>query len=117
MPGPQPYRSIVRSSLRLGGGDDNTVRHILATFRAGNDQDAAKLRQAVAASDMFQVTHCAHRMLGASRMVGAQEFAGVCEQIHYASRAGDWNIVNDCMQAFEREWERLNAYFDSVVSG
>jgi CheY-like chemotaxis protein len=96
------------------GGDAATVRDILAAFRAANDKDAANLRQAVAGSDTFQVTHSAHRMLGAGRMVGARDFAFVCAQIDRASRAGDWNAVHEAMRAFEGEWNRLHAYFESL---
>jgi CheY-like chemotaxis protein/anti-sigma regulatory factor (Ser/Thr protein kinase) len=96
------------------GGDAATVRDILAAFRAANDKDAANLRQAVAASDTFQVTHSAHRMLGAGSMVGARDFAFVCERIDHASRAGDWKAIHEGMQAFEREWGRLHDYFESL---
>jgi HPt (histidine-containing phosphotransfer) domain-containing protein len=96
------------------GGSEGVVRDILATFRAANDKDSARLRQAVAGQDMPQVTHCAHRMLGAGSMVGARDFALACERIDHASRAGDWDDVNEGMQAFEREYSRLNAYFESL---
>ena len=96
------------------GGDPATVRDILRAFRDANDKDAANLRQAVAGSDTFQVTHSAHRMLGAGRMVGARDFAFVCAQIDRASRAGDWNAVHEAMRAFEGEWNRLHAYFESL---
>jgi PAS domain S-box-containing protein len=96
------------------GGDAATVRDILTAFRAANDKDTATLRQAVAASDTFQVTHSAHRMLGAGSMVGARDFAFACERIDRASRAGDWKAVHEGMQAFEREWTRLHAYFESL---
>jgi hypothetical protein len=46
-------------------------------------------------------------------MVGAAGFAAACEQIDTAGRAGDWKMVLAGMRAFEREWMRLGAYFDS----
>lgn len=96
------------------GGDAKTVRGILATFRAGNDEDAAKLREAVAARDGFRIAHSAHRMLGASRMVGALDFAQVCEQIDQATHVDDLNTVRARMEAFERERTRLIAYIESL---
>jgi PAS domain S-box-containing protein len=95
------------------GGDVAIVRKILADFRAFTQADAAKLRQAMAAGDMSQVTHSAHRMLGASSMVGARGLALACEQIDHASRAGHLNAVEAGMLAFARELERLEAYFNS----
>ncbi|MDB5882623.1 MAG: hypothetical protein JWP43_2501 [Ramlibacter sp.] len=96
------------------GGDAAKVRDILAAFRTANDKDAADLRQAVAGSDTFQVTHSAHRMLGAGSMVGARDFAFVCAQIDHASRAGDWKGIHEAMRAFEEEWNRLHVYFESL---
>jgi hypothetical protein len=53
-------------------------------------------------------------MSGASRMVGALDFAAVCEQMDHASRAGDWDAVDACIPAFECECKRLDDYFKSL---
>ena len=95
------------------GGDESNVRTILAEFRLANDRDANMLRRAVAANDISQATHAAHRMLGASKMVGAEDFAIVCEHLDVACRANDWETVMESMAAFEEECLRLNAYIDT----
>ncbi|HSV34010.1 MAG TPA: response regulator [Ramlibacter sp.] len=95
------------------GGDARTVGEILATFRRTCDEDAPGLGEAVAAGDTARVTHFAHRMGGASKMVGALGFAAACEYIDRASRTGDWNAVLAGMPAFEEERMRLAAYFNS----
>ncbi|MBP6701987.1 MAG: response regulator [Vicinamibacteria bacterium] len=99
---------------RISGGDPSTERDILADFRRVNDEDAAALDRAVAATDGAQVTHSAHRMLGASRMVGAPAFASVCETIEHASREGDWTRITASMAPFHLEWNRLNTYLDTA---
>ena len=116
-----PFHEIVssppvdRSVLeKISGGDPSTERHILADFRRVNDEDAAALDRAVAATDGAQVTHAAHRMLGASRMVGAPAFASVCETIEHASREGDWTTIAASMAPFHSERNRLNTYLDTV---
>jgi HPt (histidine-containing phosphotransfer) domain-containing protein len=64
----------------------------------------------VAVGDTAQVTQSAHRMAGASKMVGALGFAAACEQIDRASRVGDWRAVLAGMSAFEREGTQLAAW-------
>ncbi|GAA4339135.1 hypothetical protein GCM10023165_18230 [Variovorax defluvii] len=92
-------------------GDALMVNQVLAAFRLTCEDDSAGLRQAVADDDVPQVTRFAHRMAGASKMVGALAFAAACERIDRASRAGDWKTVLAGMAAFERECGRLDAHF------
>lgn len=93
-------------------GDAAMVGEVLAAFRRTCEDDSAGLRQAVAAEDVPQVTQCAHRMAGASKMVGALAFAAACEDIDRAGRIGDWKAVLAGMSPFERERLRLAAYFE-----
>jgi CheY-like chemotaxis protein len=92
-------------------GDASMVSEVLAAFRRTCEDDSAGLSQAVAADDVAQVTQFAHRMAGASKMVGALAFAVACENIDRASRNGDWKAVLAGMSAFEQERMRLAAYF------
>ena len=94
------------------GGDASMVGEVLAAFRRTCEDDSAGLRQAVATDDVAQVTQFAHRMAGASKMVGALAFAAACENIERASRSGDWKAVLAGMSAFEQERMRLAAYFE-----
>ncbi len=106
---------IDRSVLaELSGGDAASERRILEDFRRANDRDAETLWRAVAERDMKQVTRVAHRMLGASRMVGAKRIALVCERIESAGRANDWEAVSAGAETYQCEWLQLNAYFDSL---
>lgn len=98
----------------ISGGDATAERDILLDFRRVNDEDAAMLEQAVAKSDIPQVTRASHRIKGASRMVGALALADVCERIEHASRANDWPAVEADMGAFHQEWRRLNAHLDTL---
>ena len=94
------------------GGDASVVGEVLAAFRRTCEDDSARLRQAVAVDDVAQVTQFAHRMAGASKMVGALAFAAACENIERASRVGDWKAVLAGMSAFEPERMRLAAYLE-----
>jgi len=98
----------------IWGADESSGRDVLAAFRRANDTDAAVLMRAVGTRDNPQVVYTAHRMLGASKWVGALQFAGACEEIEQASRSGDWDAVTLGMDVFQHEWLRLNTYFDSL---
>lgn len=95
------------------GGDMAVVAEVLAAFQRTCDEDSAGLRAAAAAGNAAQVAPFAHRMAGASKMVGALAFAAACEHIDRASRVGDWEAVLAGMPAFDRECMRLAAYFES----
>ena len=98
----------------LSGGDATSERRILEEFRRANERDVETLWRAVAEHDTKQVTRIAHRMLGASRMVGAKRIALVCERIESAARANDWEAVSAGAETYQCEWLQLNAYFDSL---
>jgi signal transduction histidine kinase/CheY-like chemotaxis protein/HPt (histidine-containing phosphotransfer) domain-containing protein len=93
--------------------DPSGVHSILAALRATNEQDAAVLRQAVAANDLNRVTYASHRMLGAGKMIGANEFSAACQSLEDGSRAGDWNAIRNAMPAFDAQWSRLKSYLDA----
>jgi hypothetical protein len=49
-------------------------------------------------------------MMGASRTVGAQPLARVCDRLERASREFNWKAVETQMAFFESEWRRLDAH-------
>jgi signal transduction histidine kinase/DNA-binding NarL/FixJ family response regulator len=108
---------IDRSKLaELSGGDEQLEREILADFRKACAADAAELAAAVDNANQEQVTRVAHRMKGASRMVGALALASVCRRIEVASRAGDTASIGAEKAPFRREAERLADFLDRLAS-
>ena len=89
-----------------GGGQD-TLLDVLALFARATTKDAAGLRASIEAGDMTQITHFAHRMLGAGRMVGAWAFAKICESIVLASRSNEGKALDSLLREFESELARL----------
>ncbi|HSW16186.1 MAG TPA: response regulator [Ramlibacter sp.] len=97
------------------GVDEAAMRTILADFRGVNDDDAQVLRRAVDSGDMGEVTRATHRMLGAGKMIGASDFAHICERIERAGRLGERQEIKVEMPAFEAQWTRLNEYIDTLL--
>jgi len=78
--------AIVRS---LTGGDAGAARAVLADFLASTAQDLAAAETARNAGDLAELARQAHKVKGASRMVGALELAQCAEQLERSARAED----------------------------
>ncbi|APV49907.1 hypothetical protein BWI17_09555 [Betaproteobacteria bacterium GR16-43] len=96
------------------GGDEEIQLQILLDYRRANDLDAIVLERAVARHDNVLVASIAHRLLGASKVVGAHGIAKVCNRLESAGRSSDWTSVSDGMRVLHRELERLNAHVDQL---
>jgi HPt (histidine-containing phosphotransfer) domain-containing protein len=88
---PPPLDPSVVEALSGGNGAD--ARAVLADFLASTGQDLAEADAARNAGDLPGLARQAHKLKGASRMVGALELAHCAEQLETAARAGDWNGV------------------------
>ena len=96
------------------GSDQATLREILDLFRRTNDEDADLLSEGIAGKDFAQVGRATHRMLGASKMIGAHAFSAACEAIERANRRGDWGELAAAMVEFEEQLASLRASIDSA---
>jgi HPt (histidine-containing phosphotransfer) domain-containing protein len=101
----------------LTGGDQAMARDILLEYKTANDADVAALTEALARQDLPAVVRAAHRIKGASRMVGAGALAAVCTSIEQAGRQADWPAVAAEKDRLRREVERLNAYLGALEAG
>jgi HPt (histidine-containing phosphotransfer) domain-containing protein len=106
----------VAALTELSGGDRSVERDILREFRAANDADALALEEALGRRDLGDVVRAAHRIKGASRMVGARDLAAVCAAIEQSGRAEDLAGVLAKEAAFRAELTRLNAYLDTAIT-
>jgi CheY-like chemotaxis protein/HPt (histidine-containing phosphotransfer) domain-containing protein len=98
----------------ISGGDPSIERDILAEFRKANDQDAADLTRAMADDDFVQMVKSSHRMVGASRVIGALRFADLCQRISRSGHARDSLAVASDMAMFHDEYNYLNHYLDTL---
>lgn len=89
------------------GGDKDVEKEIYGQFLESSRGDADKLAVAFGGDDIDAVMHSAHRIKGASRMVGATPMAEVAERIEMAARKGDWETIRANRVAFEQEFARL----------
>jgi CheY-like chemotaxis protein len=90
---------------------------IIAEFRRINGQDGASLRQAASRGDFIQTSILAHRIKGASMMLGAVQFAETCSLVSMAGRDGDRKAVDAALVFFEREMAELDGYLETLCEG
>jgi two-component system, NarL family, sensor histidine kinase EvgS len=98
----------------FSGGDPAIERDILTRFRNYNSEDGHLLMNAVVKRDIGEVAHASHRIKGASNTIGAMALAAVSERLERASGANDWPGVDSNMEAFRREFARLDAHIAAI---
>ncbi|MEP6823351.1 MAG: Hpt domain-containing protein, partial [Ramlibacter sp.] len=99
----------------ISGGNVQAQAEILGEFRRVSQNDAADLRRSVRSGDYPLIVQCAHRMSGASLMLGANRLAASCSRIEAGGAARDAGAVRVAMEAFEDEFQRLHGYFDTLL--
>jgi PAS domain S-box-containing protein len=113
----QPLHGMLDLDLlsELSGGSAAGRSEILADFRRVNDLDVACMRSAAAAGDFAQVLASAHRIKGASLMLGAALLSGTCAGVEVAGAAGDPAGLHLAMGRFEMELLRLRDYMEALA--
>lgn len=86
---------------------------ILRSFQSHSSSQLAELKDALAVRDLPAAVRAAHRMKGASRMVGAGQIAEICAVIEEAARRGDiaatlsaGTLLDGAVERFDRELAR-----------
>lgn len=96
------------------GTDPAVLREVLEDYAFATRDDMIALRAALGARDAPLVARAAHRIGGASRMVGAIRLSDACARLERAARAGDWvkvdgaaAVLDQCLEAVESEVRSL----------
>ena len=105
---PPPLDPAVVEALTAGNGAD--ARAVLADFLASTAQDIASAEAARNAGDLAELARQAHKVKGASRMVGALELAQCAAQLEAAARAEDWRAAAPLAADLATAAERLRRH-------
>jgi HPt (histidine-containing phosphotransfer) domain-containing protein len=84
--------------LREQLGDD-VLAHVLEAYLDELPRYLAALRSGTAERDATAVHMAAHSLKGASRMIGGEGFAGLCETVEKAAKEG--RILDDQVAAID----------------
>jgi len=94
-------RSVL-DRLREDLGDD-VVRDVIAEYLKESPSVLAKLRDAVARSDVPAIRRAAHSLKGTSASLGATELSGRCAELEQRSRNGEVGDATADVAAIEAE--------------
>lgn len=97
------------------GGDESLKREILLQFMAADDADSSSLRETLGTTDFGAIGQVAHRIKGASGMIGAKAYASAADYINRAARAGDRMDLDAALFVFDKERARLVAELATIV--
>ena len=105
---------IDRSVLEVySGGDWMMERAILDEFLLANDDDVAVLEKAVNERNAERVAWSAHRIKGASRMVGALMLGDAAELLEKAGKAGELATIDTEWPGFVQTLAVLKAWLET----
>jgi len=91
---------------------------MLREFNLENRSDIASLKAALKDGNPAAVARSAHRIKGASRMVGTMELEGICTAIEKAAMQGDLNGVRAAADtALDAAIESLEAVINRFIGG
>lgn len=105
---PSPFSE--NALMEIAGGDQAFLREILADFRQSTHEDARHLKDSLDTGDSIGLRRAAHRMKGASRMVGALDLASVCEALENAAHANDLAKAGELRSHLAAELQRLDHF-------
>jgi HPt (histidine-containing phosphotransfer) domain-containing protein len=100
----------------LTGGSAAAIDEILSEFNEANERDAAELAKAFERGEIEETRRLAHRIKGASRMVGLTRYAEACESVESAAKAKDMAALKAAMQKYERELGQIENYLSERIT-
>ena len=91
----------------LGGAAP--LENVIATFLEKTPSVLVTLRDAAARADAAQIREAAHRIKGASAMLGARTLAGQCAELEQLVRRGHVVDAADRVAAIEAAYRKVEA--------
>jgi HPt (histidine-containing phosphotransfer) domain-containing protein len=89
-------------------------RALLAEYAAASAADMADLQSAAHRHQSRELLRIAHRLAGASQIVGALRVAAACRRLEQALRNRVWPEVAGLVESVCRELGRVDEYINSI---
>ena len=96
-------------------GSGSSGAEFLIRFRQSNAMDARLLSQAAGAMDFARSERLAHRIRGASTMLGAAALSDACTQIGQACAVKDSTLLTPAVHNFEQEMASLETLLSTLI--
>lgn len=94
----------------LAHGDAGVASQLLRAFCEATDADMADLAAATQSRDSAQIKRSAHRIGGASGMIGADQIAEISARMENAAATGDWAALVSLYSEMRQAVERVRAH-------
>jgi HPt (histidine-containing phosphotransfer) domain-containing protein len=120
-----PQEALEENGARFGGavlddltgGDEQLLAAVMSDFISATNADVVALAGAIDAQDYVRVRRSAHRIVGASRIVGAAELAALATQLEQsAAHSGEWPDLRQLVQRLEAAATRIASATDRLSS-
>jgi CheY-like chemotaxis protein/HPt (histidine-containing phosphotransfer) domain-containing protein/anti-sigma regulatory factor (Ser/Thr protein kinase) len=111
---PSPLDASVLDALT--GGSREAAREVLDDFLATTARDVSALIAARDAGDLAQLAREAHKIKGASRLVGAGELALAASELELAAQHADWPQLLPLSADVATAADRLRMHVQSVYA-
>lgn len=109
----QDQRVLDLTTLAEFTGLDRAIEaDIFAEYRNAHRRDRELLDDLITCHDAPSAALVAHRLKGASRILGAVRLAGALETLEVACRAANWDGIRAELELVQRESTRLFDYID-----
>ncbi|WP_211826539.1 Hpt domain-containing protein [Kistimonas asteriae] len=100
--------------LRDFFGDEGEIREILAQFVETTDSDIQQLEQAIEERDIGQVAELAHRIKGASQVIGAADLVRAVGELEADARTHDDHCFDELYAALAETYRHVSEEIQSL---
>lgn len=100
-------------ALRRVDGDPDLLEELVATFQNELPERMERLRAALGRGDLPETARSAHSLRGSLGILGAEQSRLLAEELETLSVAGRGDEAAGACRVFEREMERVSAFFSS----
>lgn len=87
---------------------------LLFEYAKSNNKDLLALKIALEKFHLQDIMDHAHRIAGASQIVGALGVVDCCRELEAAARDNEWRAITNKVEALRREIGRVHTYISSI---
>lgn len=96
------------ASLRqLTRGDQTIINNLLFDLASSNEEDMCRLTALFTAHDLRAISDLTHRVKGGARILKAQDLIYCCEQVEFACKSPDEQLLLHSVEALQLAMEKL----------
>ena len=96
------------------GDDDDTFKEILGDFIDPSKAIVEEINDAYEAHDAKAIGAAGHKLKSASRSIGANELADLCQGLESAGNDEDWDEIDKAAPRLASTFQKVVEYIDNL---